>query len=141
MDSETTAGQPVAEVFPLVWTTDVPALVDWAVGALGLVEAWRAPPNDAGEIEHAELCWIRGRISLNLQRPGKAAMGPAGISLRVDDRARVEALYRRAVAAGASITQGPEETRIAYSFTATDRDGNQWWVNAETGFLDRLRGR
>ncbi len=42
-------------------------------------------------------------------------------------------------AAGADITQGPEETRIAYSFTATDPDGNHWWVNAETGFLDRLR--
>ncbi|MFT5102109.1 MAG: hypothetical protein ACI9HY_004245, partial [Planctomycetaceae bacterium] len=28
---------------------------------------------------------------------------------------------------------------VAFSFTATDPDGNQWWVNAETGFLDRLR--
>lgn len=133
-------GQPVTEVFPLVWTSDVPALVAWAVDALGLVEAWRAPPNDDGEIEHAELLWFSGRISVNLTRPGKVLMGPSGISLRVDDRDRVDALYRRAVAAGASITQGPEETRIAYSFTATDADGNQWWVNAETGFLDRLRG-
>ncbi len=131
---------PFAEVFPLIDTSDVPALVDWAVGALGLVESWRAPANDLGEIEHAELSWISGRVSLNLIRPGKVATGPARISLRVDDRSRVEALYRRAEAAGADITQGPEETRVAYSFTATDPEGNQWWVNAETGFLDRLRG-
>jgi len=130
---------PFAEVFPLVGTRDVPALVDWAVGVLGLVESWRAPANDLGEIEHAELNWISGKVSLNLTRPGKAAIGPVSISLRVDDRSRVEALYRRAVAAGANITQGPEETRIAYSFTATDPEGNHWWVNAETGFLDRLR--
>ena len=42
-------------------------------------------------------------------------------------------------AAGASIIQGPEESVVAYSFTAVDPDGNQWWVNAETGFLDQLR--
>lgn len=131
----------VAEVFPLIWTADVPALIDWAVAVLGLKESWRAPASEAGEIEHAELHWQSGKVSLNLARPGKVRMGPAGISLRVDDRARVEAVYRRAVAAGANITQGPEETRIAYSFTATDPDGNQWWVNAETGFLDRLRGQ
>ena len=45
----------------------------------------------------------------------------------------------RAFAAGADITQGPEKSVVAYSFTATDPDGNQWWVNAKTGMLDQLR--
>ena len=40
---------------------------------------------------------------------------------------------------GAEIVQGPEESRVAYSFTAVDPEGNQWWVNAETGMLDQLR--
>ena len=65
--------------------------------------------------------------------------GPRGISLRVDDRQFVEKTYEKAKAAGANITQGPEESRVAYSFTATDPDGNQWWVKAETGLLDELR--
>lgn len=130
--------EPAAEVFPLVWTRNVPALAEWAVRTLGLTESWRAPPDAAGRVEHAELHWHRGKVSINFAEDGR--MGPAGISLRLDDREQVEAIHRRAVSAGANITQGPEETRIAYSFTATDPEGNQWWVNAETGFLDALRG-
>ena len=64
-----------------------------------------------------------------------------GIALRVDNRDRVTATHARAQAAGATISQGPEESRVAYSFTAVDPDGNQWWVHAETGFLDQLRAR
>ena len=66
-------------------------------------------------------------------------MGPAGISLRIDEREEVDRIHRQAVAAGAKVTQGPEDSRIAYSFTAEDPDGNQWWINAESGFLDGLR--
>ena len=128
--------KPTAEVFPLVWTKDVAALGEWAVSTLGLVESWRAPGED-GEVEHLELHWVSGRVSLNLDKGLKT--GPRGISLRVDDRQFVEKTYEKAKAAGANITQGPEESRVAYSFTATDPDGNQWWVNAETGLLDELR--
>jgi len=66
-------------------------------------------------------------------------MGPSGISLRVDDPKEVDRIHERASAAGANVTQDLEMSPVAYSFTATDPDGNQWWVNAETGFLDKLR--
>lgn len=132
------ADEPFAEVFPLVYTKDVVALSDWAVATLGLTESWRAPPDD-GVIPHAELHWIRGKVSLNAQSTNNASIGPSAISLRVDNRKAVEEIHARAVSAGANITQGPEESRISYSFTATDADGNQWWVNAENGFLDKLR--
>ena len=125
-----------AEVFPLIWTRDVAALSDWAVGTLGLTESWRAP-GESGEIEHAELHWFGGKISINIDKG--LNMGPSGISLRVDDNNVVDAVLAKARAAGADITQGPEHSRIAYSFTALDPDGNQWWINAETGFLDQLR--
>jgi uncharacterized glyoxalase superfamily protein PhnB len=128
---------PVAEVFPLLWSDDVAAIVDWAVNTLGLSESWRAP-NEAGVVEHAELDWPGGKVSINITRPNEH-MGPTGISLRIDDRAQVDTIYAQAVAAGASITQPLADSPIAYSFTATDQDGNQWWVNAETGFLDELR--
>ena len=77
---------------------------------------------------------------VNVRTAASRNMGPAGISLRIDDRDQVDAIHARARQAGARIVQGPEESRVAYSFTAVDPDGNQWWVNAETGFLDGLRG-
>lgn len=135
-----TSAVKTSEVFPLIWSDDVAAIADWAVTVLGLVEAWRAP-GDSGRVEHAEVCWPGGRVSINARRGSFSAMGPAGIALRVDDRDRVTATHARAQAAGATISQGPEESRVAYSFTAVDPDGNQWWVHAETGFLDQLRAR
>jgi uncharacterized glyoxalase superfamily protein PhnB len=127
-----------ADVFPLLWAEDVQALVDWAVSALGLTVAWTAPGED-GRLEHAEVLWPGGRVSINVRREEFAHMGPSGISLRFDDRDRVDSVCQRARDAGAEIIQGPEESRVAYSFTAVDPDGNQWWVNAETGMLDGLR--
>ncbi|MFT4676958.1 MAG: putative glyoxalase superfamily protein PhnB [Patiriisocius sp.] len=126
----------VAEVFPLIWSHDVAAISDWAVSALGFVESWRAN-GESGVVEHAEIHGFNGKVSINIDRGEK--MGPSGISLRVDDVERVNSVHQSAISAGANITQGPEESPVAFSFTATDPDGNQWWVNAETGFLDRLR--
>jgi uncharacterized glyoxalase superfamily protein PhnB len=126
----------VAEVFPLLWSKDVEALLNWAVSTLGLRESWRAPGED-GRIEHTELHWINGKISINIDKG--LGMGPSGISLRVDNRETVDEIHKRAASSGANISQGPEDSLVAYSFTATDPDGNQWWVNAESGFLDELR--
>ncbi len=136
--SKTTTQPVTPEVFPLVFADDVGRIADWAVERLGLTESWRAV-EDSGVVEHAELSWPGGRISLNIRHDSNQHMGPAGISLRIDDPQQVKAVYARAVTAGASIIQGPETTRIAYSFTAVDPERNQWWVNAETGFLDQLR--
>lgn len=129
---------PAREVFPLLFSDDVEAIVNWAVAALELKESWRAPGDD-GRLEHAELHWGSGKISINVRRPEHPA-GPVSLSLRYDDRSEVERLHDRAVAAGARITQGLMESPVAYSFTALDPDGNEWWVNAETGMLDELRG-
>ncbi len=138
MTSEKSSRPVLSEVYPLVWSNDVGGIVDWAVRTLGLKETWRAV-EDSGLVEHAELAWPGGRISLNIRHDTNQAMGPAGISLRVDDPEQVQAIHTRAIGAGARIVQGPETTRVAYSFTAVDPEGNQWWVNAETGFLDQLR--
>ncbi len=128
----------IAEVFPILWSNDVGAIADWAVAALGLTESWRAA-SDSGVVEHAELHWSGGRVSINIKQDAYRNMGPGGISLRIDDPATVDAIYDKAVSTGARISRDLAESRIAYSFTATDPDGNQWWVNAENGFLDELR--
>ena len=124
------------EVYPLLWTRDVARLADWGVAVLGLTESWRAPGED-GQIEHAELHWGKGKISLNIKKEDNT--GPAGIALRVDNRDQVDRIHARVQAAGGRITQPLAESLVAYSFTVTDDDGNQWWVHAETGFLDDLR--
>ncbi len=128
---------PVSEVFPLIWTDDVEGILDWCVSSLGLTEAWRAPGENG--LEHAEVLWPGGRVSINIRSETTRETGPSGISLRVDDKDQVAATYERAVQAGAEILMGLTDSRVAYSFTAVDPDGNQWWVNAETGFLDELR--
>ena len=127
---------PVAESYVLLWTDDVAALADWSVNTLGLEESWRAP-GESGQIEHAELIWFGSKISINIARGD--ITGPAGIALRVDDRSTIDALYQLATDRGATISQPLAESVVAYSFTVIDPDGNQWWINAETGFLDGLR--
>jgi uncharacterized glyoxalase superfamily protein PhnB len=128
---------PVSEVFPLLWSDDVEGILNWCVSSLGLTESWRAPWEKG--LEHAEVLWPGGRVSINIRSETTRETGPSGISLRVDDRDTVAALYDRAVGAGATILMGLTDSRVAYSFTAVDPDGNQWWVNAENGFLDELR--
>lgn len=128
--------QSKGEVYPLIWTKDVAGLGDWATATLGIEESWRAPGDD-GTIEHLELHWKGSKVSINIDT-GKG-MGPSGISIRVDTREMVDQIHERAVVAGANISQGLQESVVAYSFTATDPDGNEWWVNAETGMLDQLR--
>lgn len=132
------AQAPIKELFPLLFSSDVEAIVDWATAALGLVESWRAPGED-GRLEHAELHWGTGKVSINVSGRGEHPSGPSSLSLRIDDRAEVDRLHEKAVAAGARITQPLMESPVAYSFTAVDPDGNEWWVNAETGMLESLR--
>ena len=131
-------GGVATEVYPLLWSEDVDQIVSWAQDSLGLTKIWSAA-DASGRTEHAELHWPGGRISVNIRQEQYRDMGPSGIALRVDDREAVDAALARAEAAGVEIVQGPQETSVAYSFTALDPDGNQWWVNAETGMLDRLR--
>ena len=129
---------PEADIYPLIWSTDPGAIADWAIDTLGLTESWRAT-GTGGQVEHSELLWHGGRVSINIQTPQSQAMGPSGIALRFDDRAQVDSLYQRAVQLSANISQTLQDSPVAYSFTVNDPDGNQWWVNAESGMLDTLR--
>ena len=129
---------PSSEAFPLLWSDDVAKILSWAVTSLGLQESWRAPGAN-GEVEHAELIWPGGKISINVRADGYAKMGPSRIGLRVATNAEVDRIHALATQASAQILQPLMESAVAYSFTALDPDGNQWWVHAETGMLDQLR--
>lgn len=125
-------------VFPILWSNDVAKLIEWAVTVLGLQEDWRAA-NDAGVVEHAELTWPGGKVSVNIKADDYANMGPSGVGLRMPSNADVTRKHQLATDADAQFLQPLMETPVAYSFTALDPDGNQWWVHAETGMLDQLR--
>ena len=125
-----------SEIYPPIWSDDVGALLDWAIAVFDMKESWRAS-SEEGQIEHGELNRGRGKASSNISNGRR--IGPSGISLRVEDRILVDEIYQGVVAAGGNITQKREGSMIADSFTATDQDGNHWWVNVETGFLDKLR--
>jgi len=127
-----------SEVYPILWSDDVAAVLDWATHTLGLTESWRAP-NESGVIEHAELLWPGGRVSININTQASTNTGPSGIALRIDDHEQVDAIHTRAIEAGASIAVPLAQSPVAYGFTVLDPDQNQWWVNAETGMLDELR--
>ncbi len=125
----------IAETFPLISSKDVGAIADWAVQSLGMTECWRAEEN--GVVEHAELHWARGKVSINIVNAERE--GTMGVGLRLGSRESVEAVFDMAKKAGASFSRELAESVVAYSFTALDPDGNEWWVHSETGMLDRLR--
>ena len=129
----------VKEAYPLLWSPDPGRIADWSIDVLGLDEVWRAPGAD-GLVEHVELEWGGCKVSINVVDDRSRGMGPFGVALRWDDRDAVQAAHARAVEAGATLQQPLLETRVGYGFTALDPDGNQWWLHAETGFLDTLRG-
>ena len=130
--------KPVQEVISLLFSDQPGIIADWAIKQLGLEESWRAS-NDDGAVEHIELRWAKSRISINATREGQQITGKTSLGLRLDDAASVKALYQQAIQFGAEIRMALTESKVALSFTLADPDGNEWWVNAETGFLDQLR--
>lgn len=125
----------LAETFPLLSTKDVGAIADWAVNTLGLTESWRA--EEDGIVEHAELHWVNGKVSINVENGSRS--GVMGVGLRLGSQSSVEAVYQRAKDNGCVFSRELAEGVIAYSFTALDPDGNEWWIHMETGVLDQLR--
>ena len=130
--------KPVQEVISLLFSDQTGIIADWAIKQLGLEESWRASYDD-GAVEHVELRWAKSRISINATREGQQITGKTSLGLRLDDAASVKALYQQAIQFGAEIRMALTESKVALSFTLADPDGNEWWVNAETGFLDQLR--
>ncbi len=126
------------QLFPLLWSNDVEAVSRWAQDTLGLSLAWQAP-GEHGGLDHVELTWGTGRVSVNRQAPEYQNMGPSGVAMQVDSKAHVDAVYALVKQTGTEIVRDLENSPIAYSFTVLDPDQNQWWVHFETGMLDELR--
>lgn len=110
-------------------------IADWAVANLGLTESWRNVED--GVVAHAELHWLKGKVSLNIVNSER--QGTMGVGLRLGTRESVDEVYALAKSQGCNFSRELMENPVAYSFTAIDPDGNEWWVHMETGMLDQLR--
>ena len=120
-------------VIPLLATRDPESLLTFFSKTPDVEAHWQHEDGD-GRLVHAEVLWGSDRISLAKGEPRRCSLG-----LEVEDDATVERLFERAVSASAHIEMGLTHSKVAYSFTIQDADGNQYWIHAETGYLDQLR--
>jgi PhnB protein len=105
-----------------------PQLIDFLERAFGAEEAFRAQAPD-GTVVHAKI-----RIGASVVEMGEAhgpyQPMPTVYHLYVDD---TDAVYRRALAAGAISLSEPADQPWGYRNAGVqDPGGNQWWINAPT---------
>jgi PhnB protein len=117
-----------APISPYLLYVDVPAALDFLTRAFGFREVLRAEAPD-GTIQHAEMRLGERSVMLGYPGPGYTPPGPDEgrsvlVHMYVDD---VDDVFRRAVEAGATVVNEPEDKREG------DRRGDlldpegQWW--------------
>ncbi len=117
-------------VTPGLQYRDAQAAIQWLVDVLGFRTA-ALFEDMGGPVHYAQLVWRTGAISLSPREeaPRLPETGPASIALTAEDRAAVDALYERALAAGAEVLLPPEDTFYGnHGFTLRDPEGNLWHV-------------
>jgi PhnB protein len=118
----------VQTVTPYLLYEDVTAAIDWLGRAFGFEERLRFA-DDRGVVTHAELTIGEGEVFLG--HPGPEYRSPKRLGaftflvhVYVDD---VDAHHARAVEAGATIHQEPENTRYGdRRYDTEDLEGNRW---------------
>jgi uncharacterized glyoxalase superfamily protein PhnB len=125
-------------VWPVLAYRDAPAALAFLVTAFGFEETARyARDDDPTIVEHAELRWPLGG-GLMLGTAGKDG-SPFGRRLPGNDSVYVvcdapDALFERAVAAGADVVRGlRDEDYGSRGFSVRDPEGNLWSFGTYTG--------
>lgn len=116
-------------IHPTLRYDDPRAAIDFLTSALGF-RALDARADDGGVIAHAELAWDDGDdtavLALGARRgvDDRFDTGRAVLYLTCDDP---DALYRRAVAAGARVVMEPvDQDYGSREFAVADPEGNVW---------------
>jgi uncharacterized glyoxalase superfamily protein PhnB len=123
----TTAEAPPPQVWPTLRATDARALIRFLVDAFGFEET--AVYGEGDLVHHAQLSWPEGGgIMLGSDRddgsPWSLRPGTFGGYVVCADP---DALYKRAVAAGAELIQEMNETDYgSRGFTVRDPEANLW---------------
>ncbi len=124
-----TATDIAASVWPALRYVDAPAAIRFLVDAFGFTETLVVPGEADGVIAHAELAWPPGgavMLGSTAYDEGVHAHLPAGagsVYLVTDEP---EALFDRAVAAGAEVAQGLRDEGHGRGFTVRDPEANLW---------------
>jgi len=123
------APAPAPQVWPTLRARDARALIDFLVTAFGFEEVV-AYPDGAGGIAHAQLAWPPGGgLMLGSVRddPDDVWAVPPGGFGAYAVTADPDAVHARAVAAGARVVRGPQDTdHGSREFVAQDPEGNRW---------------
>lgn len=116
---------------PSMRYADARAGIDWLVATLG-ADAHAVYPGPDGKIMHAELWFGKGCVmigSLKADGTPPTLPGQGSVYIVADSAASVDALYDRAVAAGATIVATPRDTDYgSHDFGCADPEGNYWNV-------------
>jgi PhnB protein len=111
-------------VTPYLVVSDAAELLDFVQKAFGAKEKMRMPGPD-GRIAHAEVDIGDSVVMMGSPGPGQHLM-PGMIYLYVED---TDATYKKAVAAGASSVEEPNDAFYGDRRAAVeDSQGNQWFI-------------
>ena len=110
---------------------DAAKAIDWLGDAFGFETTARFP-DEQGGVAHAEL--RRGDAAIILfsdrdgyeRAPRKGDTSGLGLYLSVADEAAVDAVFAKAVDAGATVVWKPERTPFNYRFRVLDPEGFEW---------------
>lgn len=130
-ENTTTTTTPAPAVWPCLAFTDARGTADFLARAFGFeLTAMYARENDPSVIEHAEMRWpegggiMFGTVNKGGGLPERRTPGTESIYVVCADP---DALYERAVAAGAETVAGlKDEDYGSRGFTVADPEGNYW---------------
>ncbi|MFB7471470.1 VOC family protein [Kitasatospora sp. NPDC056184] len=132
-----TGTAPAPQVWPSLRARDARALIRFLSEAFGFEEV--VAYGEGAFVAHAELAWPEGGgVMLGSVRPtpegGEPWPGGPGTLTAYVVTADPDALYARAVAAGARIVTEPVGTDYgSRTFTAADPEGNHWHFGTYPG--------
>lgn len=129
----TNAPAPAPQVWPTLKARDARALIRFLVEAFGFEET--AVYGEGDQVAHAQLSWPPGGgIMLGSARPDETwalTPGTFGGYAVTDDP---DALFERAVAAGAQVVRPPSTPDYGgREFVVTDPEGNHWSFGSYRG--------
>ena len=111
---------PAAAVIPVLVVDDVAAEVAWLVSVFGFRERLRIPPNHRTQMTYGDSALIVAE---------RGAAGPQNVLLRVED---VDAVFARAVAAGATAVSEPHSWEYGERQAAIDDPAGHRWTLSQT---------
>jgi PhnB protein len=115
-------------VTPYLVVRGVAGVLEFMKTVFGAVERMQPVHTPDGKVGHAEMVIGNSIIMLGEPMPEQPVM-PGVLYVRVDN---VDAVYARALAAGARSVRGPADQFYGHrNAGVTDAAGNQWWMSRQ----------